>query len=733
MLRKLLLVLVLCSSLFATVTADEAIREFFDGDGETTEFTFTIPCYASTEISVYKQLISTGVPETLVEDDDYTITYTGSSYLEGGVVTIDPALASTYQVVVERKITNTQETVPAAINSTSIVAGFDKLQRTTQDLWDRNNRGIRLDPTAEDANLTIPVLRKSTILGFDDSNDLVVYDLTDIGDVNITGTINLTGGSVSMSGGTAIVDSNSNITVNGGTVNVIDVNVIDVNFYANVQDYGAVGDDSTDDTDSIQAAIDSLTSGGTLYFPIGTYKITEPLISTIAIHILGDGTNGVDASICTVIKNYGDDDAIWLKAKGSNIVENLDIVDGLGDGVRTAGSGIRSDRDANGSTVSIIRNVRVDGHYNGIVLKVPNLSTIQNCVIRNCDNHGIWLQGRPNYAAGTSVSLINNFVDGCGGNGYMHDGQGYCHYSNCATDDCTNGYVLVNDSGYNPSGITFTACGAERHSNAGLLLTNGDSVSGITVVGGKFATSVDGLQLNNADDVTLVGVTTASNTGYGINDDNVVAGRVLSINHRSSSDYLGPIKAGTSSVITQLNGSDLRVPSAGIIGMLGTGGRIQFTAGSIVFLDSSSSNGFGAFRATGNNFDVRNDLANGQALTMKAATTTKTAMSGATVTATNLIPAGSMVIGITVRVTTLITGATTFDIGDGTDVDRWGAAIALAAGTTTTIANFTQDTDNGPIYFPSATSVVLTANGSNFTAGAVRITVHYIDLTAPTS
>jgi len=128
--------------------------------------------------------------------------------------------------------------------------------------------------------------------------------------------------------------------------------------------------------------------------------------------------------------------------------------------------------------------------------------------------------------------------------------------------------------------------------------------------------------------------------------------------------------------------------------------------------------------------DVSRRAANGQLTTQKFATTEVTGMTGASVTASNLIPAGSFIIGVTVRVTTTITGATTFDIGDGVDVDRWGAAIALAAGTTTTIADFTAA---GFGQFATANDVVLTANGANFTAGAVRITVHYISLTAATS
>lgn len=115
------------------------------------------------------------------------------------------------------------------------------------------------------------------------------------------------------------------------------------------------------------------------------------------------------------------------------------------------------------------------------------------------------------------------------------------------------------------------------------------------------------------------------------------------------------------------------------------------------------------------------------------ASTELTALSGGTATATNLIPAGSFLIGVTIRVTTTITGATTFDIGDGTDVDRWGAAILLPAGTTTSITDFTEIAPIQPQLFPTANNVVLTKNGADFSAGAVRITVHYFNLVAATS
>jgi hypothetical protein len=130
--------------------------------------------------------------------------------------------------------------------------------------------------------------------------------------------------------------------------------------------------------------------------------------------------------------------------------------------------------------------------------------------------------------------------------------------------------------------------------------------------------------------------------------------------------------------------------------------------------------------------DVRITKANGQEFLMQTASELKSAMSGATVTCTGLIPAGSLVLGVCVRVNTLITGASAFTIGDGTTVDRWGTGIAVAAGTVTSGADFAVAT-TAPKYYPAATNVVLTATTSNFTAGAVRVTVYYMGMGGGTS
>lgn len=104
--------------------------------------------------------------------------------------------------------------------------------------------------------------------------------------------------------------------------------------------------------------------------------------------------------------------------------------------------------------------------------------------------------------------------------------------------------------------------------------------------------------------------------------------------------------------------------------------------------------------------------------------------SGASVTAAGLFPAKVHQLGVVVRVTEAIAGASAFDVGDGSDADRYGNDIAVALDTKTTQADFTADPRG---WSSSAGNVVLTAVTSNFTDGKVRVTAFYIDFTGPLS
>ena len=73
----------------------------------------------------------------------------------------------------------------------------------------------------------------------------------------------------------------------------VDTIVYDPSDGYNVKDFGATGDGTTDDAEAIQAAIDAASGGGEVFFPAGTYLITDTLSLYSSQTISGTGAASV--------------------------------------------------------------------------------------------------------------------------------------------------------------------------------------------------------------------------------------------------------------------------------------------------------------------------------------------------------------------------------------------------------------------------------------------------------
>jgi hypothetical protein len=128
-----------------------------------------------------------------------------------------------------------------------------------------------------------------------------------------------------------------------------------------------------------------------------------------------------------------------------------------------------------------------------------------------------------------------------------------------------------------------------------------------------------------------------------------------------------------------------------------------------------------------NIYDTYTSATDYHRVTIATARATLSNVSGASVTATALIPAGAVVMGVTSKVTTALgtaNGTTGYKIGTGADDDRWGAITGTAAGTTSDNRNWTAGTIE---CFPAATDVIVTAVGGNFDAtGVIYLSVQYM-------
>jgi hypothetical protein len=103
---------------------------------------------------------------------------------------------------------------------------------------------------------------------------------------------------------------------------------------------------------------------------------------------------------------------------------------------------------------------------------------------------------------------------------------------------------------------------------------------------------------------------------------------------------------------------------------------------------------------------------------------TLSGLSGASGTSTVEIPDRAIVLGVSTRTVTTITGATSYDCGVSGETNKFGGSLGVAAGSTNVGVI-------GPQAFYADTPIVLTAQGGNFTGGSVRIAIHYLTLGVP--
>lgn len=155
-----------------------------------------------------------------------------------------------------------------------------------------------------------------------------------------------------------------------------------------------------------------------------------------------------------------------------------------------------------------------------------------------------------------------------------------------------------------------------------------------------------------------------------------------------------------------------------------TNGTITITAGSgTLAMDVTSPLVLTEFQVDG---------ANGALCKIKCASTLHTISSAGTSTATNAIPAGALVLGVTAYNVSAVGGTGTTQIGDGTTANLWANTMSVLSGQSSNGTNFLAAAS--PKYYPTATSIVLTKSTGTYNGtGQVRLKVWYIDMTAPTS
>ena len=204
----------------------------------------------------------------------------------------------------------------------------------------------------------------------------------------------------------------------------------------NVQDYGAKGDWSVDDTAALQATITAAaTAGGTVYIPAGNYPISTALTLPAKTTIKGDGP---DRTI--IIQQSTTANGITLT--DANYITLQDFrLQGPASG---SGVGIAITR----STAPAILWQRYKGLYirefgsHGIAGSNVAVSTFENITCESNNGHGFHFYGVALSTAGTSTHLSACYANNNGLAGYAFFKMVYCVLTGCAADASGIGYLI---------------------------------------------------------------------------------------------------------------------------------------------------------------------------------------------------------------------------------------------------------------------------------------------------
>ncbi|MBU3142584.1 right-handed parallel beta-helix repeat-containing protein [Clostridium sp. CF012] len=248
---------------------------------------------------------------------------------------------------------------------------------------------------------------------------------------------------------------------------------LQIDGYVSVKSFGALGDGTTDDTIAIQNAINSLTTGGTLFFQKGTY-LSNPLKIKSRVILLGDGFG-------TVLKARPSLGNHFITLENVN-VERCGIVNMVVDGNNLNQT----------APYDIIHFDPIGGQWE---TNEQNY-LFENLAIRNSKNHGVylsqecrggkfnnvdiyWCDGDGSYVIGSDNFFINSVCWGNGLNGF-HNRGGNNFYTNCK--GFYNGMLNSVDAGdgfyMDESSVStkLSNCEAQENGRNGLTLYGASNV-----------------------------------------------------------------------------------------------------------------------------------------------------------------------------------------------------------------------------------------------------------------
>jgi hypothetical protein len=205
----------------------------------------------------------------------------------------------------------------------------------------------------------------------------------------------------------------------------------------NVKDYGAKGDGITDDTSSIQAALDVLRGntdvsgsfyfpqeqGGILYFPKGDYLCSASLNIYKRTTIQGESMR----SSVLYFTNTGDGiKSTWTINSSTAVNIQIRDIKLQNDNASNVGGGFA---DVGGSIIGL-HNVMVEGFKYGTILDQSELVNIDECYYNNNLLGGVWIVNGDDHTP-TASQVYTNRID----------------ISHCQINELDDAYGIIDDGG----------------------------------------------------------------------------------------------------------------------------------------------------------------------------------------------------------------------------------------------------------------------------------------------
>jgi len=312
--------------------------------------------------------------------------------------------------------------------------------------------------------------------------------------------------------------------------------------------WGAVGDNTTDDTDAIQSALDNAkdNGGGTVYVPAGTYLISKALTIYPNVNLKGSGMEN------TIIHQSSQQAHISGTDISNTTISDISF---NGNGSDTGTGGLIFGRENNTTTESLtIENVSINKSGYGINVSIPITSKFTNVRVVDVGGDCFSL-----YGGGTSTTLTNCYALSCNQIGFNLNQLQYSTLISCVAEYCGIGFFLTNSC----NNVSLIDCGCEANiprQDAGLL---GDDYKIDSGVGNRLISCYSRNDNNSA--VTITGGYGAIVTGFrhvgsakvGISTTSDVKGATIVGN-----SVMSPITIASGSIINTVTTAEL--PTAGL-------------------------------------------------------------------------------------------------------------------------------------------------------------------------